>query len=264
MAIMPHQPERLTIRGINVRALRGGAGAPVLFLHGAGGRPAWLPFFEKLSQRYEVLVPEHPGFGTSDNPSWIRHVRDLAMYYLDVLDSAYQKPVHLIGHSLGGWTAAELAVRNCTRLASLTLLAPAGIRVKGVPPGDNFIWSPEEAARNRFHNQALADAALKAPPPVDDQIDEQLQNQLAAVKFGWEPRWFDPDLEKWLHRITVPTHVLWGRDDKILPAVYAALWGERVSGAQVTMVDDCGHLPQVEKADAVADKVLSFLDRVRP
>ncbi len=246
-----------------MRTLRGGSGPSVLFLHGAGGRPAWLPFFERLGQKYDVLAPEHPCFGKSDNPAWIRNVPDLAMYYLDVLDSAYQKPVHLIGHSLGGWVAAEVAARNCSRLASLTLLAPAGIRIKGVPPGDNFIWAPDEAARNRFHDQSFAEKIINAPPPTDEQVDEQLQNQLAAVKFGWEPRWFNPDLEKWLHRISVPTHVLWGSDDKILPSAYARLWGERVRGAQVTMIEACGHLPQVDKADAVADKVLAFLDRVR-
>lgn len=254
--------DRLSVRGVSVRALRGGRGPQVIFLHGAGGRPAWLPFLERLAQRYDVLVPEHPGFGASDDPKWIRNVPDLAMYYLDLLDATYKAPMHVIGHSLGGWTAAEAAVRNCSRIKTLTLIAPAGIRVKGTPPGDTFIWSPEESARHRFHAPALAEAALKAPPMTDEQMDELMQNQLAAVKFGWEPRWFNPDLEKWLHRVTVPTHVLWGKDDEILPSAYARLWGERVPGAQVTMIDACGHLPQVEKADLVADKVLAFLDRV--
>ncbi len=255
--------DHLTTRGVRVRVRRGGRGPQLMFLHGAGGWPLWLPFFEKLAQRYEVLVPEHPGFGTSENPAWIRNVPDLAMYYLDVLDATYQAPVHVIGHSLGGWTAAEAAVRNSARIASLTLLAPAGIRVKGHPPGDNFIWSPEEAARNRFHDQALADAVLAAPPPTDEQLDEQMQNNLSAVKFGWEPRWFNPDLEKWLHRVAVPTQVIWGREDKILPSVYAQLWGERVTGAEVTVLDGCGHSPHIEKVEPVAAKLLAFLDRVR-
>src|SRR5581483_4271289 len=113
-------------------------------------------------------------------------VADLAMYYLDLLDGAFAAPVHVVGHSLGGWIAAEAAVRNCRRIASLTLLAPAGIRIKGIPPGDNFIWSPEEAARNRFYDQKLAEAAIDAPPPSDEALDEMLQTRLAAVKFGWE------------------------------------------------------------------------------
>jgi pimeloyl-ACP methyl ester carboxylesterase len=104
---------------------------------------------------------------------------------------------------------------------------------------------------------------LQAPPPDDAQIDIDLQNKVAAVKFGWEPRWFNPALEKWLHRIAVPTHVLWGANDKLLPCAYAALWGERVAGAQVSMVAACGHSPHIEQCDLVIEKTFSFLDRVR-
>jgi pimeloyl-ACP methyl ester carboxylesterase len=180
-----------------------------------------------------------------------------------MLDGTYSSPVHLIGHSLGGWVAAEAAIRNTRRIASLTLLAPAGIRVKGVPPGDNFIWSPEEAIHNRFYDQRLAEALLQAPPPDDAQIDINLQNRVAAVKFGWEPRWFNPALEKWLHRIAVPTHVVWGANDELLPSAYAARWGERVAGAQISMVAACGHSPHIEQCDLVTEKTFSFLDRVR-
>src|SRR5262249_11487994 len=197
----------------------------------------------------------------SDNPAWLRNVADLAMYYLDLLDAAYAAPVDVIGHSLGGWIAAEAACRNDHRFRSLTLIAPAGIRVKGIPPGDNFIWSREEAARNQFYDQKFADALLKAVPPSEEEIEQQMQNQLAAVKFGWEPRWFNPDLEKWLHRITVPTHVLWGQEDKLLPSAYAERWRERVAGAQVTMIEACAHRPHLEQAERVADSVLAFIAR---
>jgi pimeloyl-ACP methyl ester carboxylesterase len=260
---MAQDTDRLTTRGVSVRVRRAGAGPAMLFLHGAGGWPASLPFFERLSRHYALAVPEHPCFGASDDPQWIRSVGDLAMYYLDLLDHEYAAPVHVVGHSLGGWTAAEVAVRNTGCIASLTLLAPAGIRIKGISPGDNFIWSPEEAAHNRFHDQSFADALLQAPPPTEQQLDIELQTKLAAVKFGWEPRWLNPDLEKWLHRITVPTHVIWGREDKILPSAYAKLWGERVAGAQITMIEACGHSPHVEQAEPVADQVIAFLDRVR-
>ncbi|MGB7101868.1 MAG: alpha/beta fold hydrolase [Xanthobacteraceae bacterium] len=261
---MGEETDRLVTRGVSVRVWRAGTGPPLLFLHGAGGWPAPLPFFERLSRRYALTVPEHPCFGASDDPQWLRSVADLAMYYLDLLDQVYASPVHVIGHSLGGWTAAEAAVRNVNRIASLTLLAPAGIRVKGIPPGDNFIWSPEEAAHNRFHDQSFAKTLLTAPPPNEEQLDIELQTKLAAVKFGWEPRWLNPDLEKWLHRITVPTHVVWGREDKILPSAYAKLWGERVPGAQVSMIEACGHSPHVERSDLCADKVLAFLAGERP
>jgi pimeloyl-ACP methyl ester carboxylesterase len=258
---MPEGGDRLVTRGVSVRVQRAGAGPPVLFLHGAGGWPAWLPFFERLSQHYALTVPEHPCFGGSDDPPWLRDIADLAMYYLELLDANFSAPVHVIGHSLGGWTAAEAAARNTGRIASLTLIAPAGIRVKGVPPGDIFIWSPEEFERNRFHDQSFA--AAPQVPASEEDLDIALQTRLAAVKFGWEPRLFNPDLEKWLHRINVPAHIVWGREDKILPSTYAQLWSERVSNAKVTMVEGCGHSPHVEQLDLVTEKVLGFLGGVR-
>jgi pimeloyl-ACP methyl ester carboxylesterase len=259
--VKPPEPETLVTRGTRVRVRRAGSGRPLLFLHGAGGWPAWLPFFERLAQKFAVTVPEHPGFGGSDDPHWLRDMPDLAMYYLDLLENTFAAPVHVIGHSLGGWTTAEAAVRNTHHIASLTLIAPAGIRVKGIPPGDNFIWSPEEAIRNRYHAQRFAEALLQAPPPDEAQLDLDLQNRVAAVKFGWEPRWFNPGLEKWLHRIAVPTHVIWGAQDKILPSAYAALWGERIAGAQISMIEACGHSPHIEQCDLVTEKILAFLTR---
>jgi len=259
---MTPETERLITHGVSVRVRRAGAGAPLLFLHGANGWPPWLPFFDRLAQRYAVVLPEHPGFGASDDPKWLRTVPDLGMYYLDVLDRHFSSPVHIVGHSLGGWTAAEAAVRNCGRIASLTLLAPAGLRVKGISPADIFTWSPEEAAQHRFHDpnfrEPLLDAA--AVPANEEELDIQLQSRLAAVKFAWEPRLFNPDLEKWLHRITAPTHVVWGVEDKIVPSAYAAAWRNGIPDARFTMIEACGHSPHVERCGAVADKVVAFLE----
>jgi pimeloyl-ACP methyl ester carboxylesterase len=255
---MAVQEVRHKVRDIAVRLLRNGKGEPLMFLHGASGFPGWLPFFEKLAARYDVLVPEHPGFGTSDNPPWIRNVPDVAMYYLDFLDGLGPTKVHVIGHSLGGWIAAEAAARNATQFASLTLIAPAGVRVKGIICGDNFIWSPEELVRNLFHNQSFAEKML-AHTPSDEDLDLQLTNRFMATKLGWEPRWFNPALERWLHRIQVPTYILWGREDKILPSAYAEAWRARVPGVRVDVLPECGHLPQIEKADITAEKVLAFL-----
>jgi pimeloyl-ACP methyl ester carboxylesterase len=249
------------VRDIEVRLWRDGAGTALMFLHGAAGVPAWMPFFTQLAGAHEVLLPEHPGFGHSDNPAWIRNVGDVAMYYLDFLDGL-GKQVHLVGHSLGGWIAAELAVRNCSRLASLSLIAPAGVRVKGVPSGDNFIWSPEELARNLFHDQSFAEQMI-AYTPSEEEADLQLTNRFMAAKLGWEPRWFNPALERWLHRIKVPVFVLWGREDKIMPSAYAKVWQERVPDVRVEIVPECGHLPQVEKADLAAQKILRFVEGVR-
>jgi pimeloyl-ACP methyl ester carboxylesterase len=255
---MTLQEQKHQVRDIGVRLFRAGSGEPVMFLHGAGGFPGPLPFFDRLAGRHQLFVPEHPGFGKSDNPPWIRNVQDMAMYYLDLIDGLGVERLHLIGHSLGGWIAAELAVRNCSRLATLTLLSPAGVRVKGAPPGDNFIWSPEEQAHNMFHDQKLAEQRL-ARVPTEEEAELQLVNRFMAAKLGWEPRWFNPALERWLHRITVPALVLWGAEDKLLPSRWAERWRELVPNIRVEIIPQCGHQPHVEQLDVAADRVLAFL-----
>jgi pimeloyl-ACP methyl ester carboxylesterase len=162
---------------------------------------------------------------------------------------------------LGGWLAAEILIRDRARFRSLVQLAPAGIRVKGVPAGDNFIWGPEEAMRNLYHDQAEADRLL-ALPPNEAQLDAMLHNRFTVAKFGWQPRWYDPDLEKWLHRIKLPALVVWGDDDRIMPPAYAALWRKRLPDARLVMIPECGHLPHVEHATRVAGEIHKFLEGV--
>jgi pimeloyl-ACP methyl ester carboxylesterase len=180
------------------------------------------------------------------------------MHYLDVLDDLGLESVHLVGFSLGGWIAAELAVRNATRLKTLSLIAPAGIRVKGVPMGDNFIWGPEEATRKLVYDPALAEMMIGITPS-EEETERQLHNRFMAAKLGWQPRWFNPDLERWLHRIKLPTLVLWGANDNLLPARYAELWKERVPGARVEIAPQCGHLVPVEKYDWAAQQILDLI-----
>ena len=141
----------LNVRGTQIRVLRSGSGPPLIFLHGASGHVGWLPFLERLSQRFDVIAPEHPGFGVSDDPPWLDRPSDLAYFYLDLIGALKLDRVHLMGTSLGGWIAAELAVRNASRLASLTLIGAVGILANdGAPMDDMFRMSVEENAQ-RFY-----------------------------------------------------------------------------------------------------------------
>src|ERR1700732_1301829 len=159
---------------------------------------------------------------------------DLAMFYLDLIEEAGLDRIDLIGNSLGGWLAAEILIRDRARFRSLVQLAPAGIRVKGVPCGDNFIWGPEEAVRNLYHDQSIADRLL-ALTPDEAQMDVMLRNRFTVAKLGWQPRWFNPDLEKWLHRIKLAALGGGGDDDEMMPPDYAPLWRGRVAaGGGVT------------------------------
>lgn len=252
-----------TINGCNVRFMRGGPtgnskGAPLLFLHGASGASRWLPFMEKLSEHHEVIVPEHPGFGASDSPEWLDNISDLAFFYLDLIDHLKIGGIHLVGTSIGGWLAAEVAIRNATKLASLTVVAPAGIRVKDHRKGDVFMWNAEQTARNLFHDQTFAEQML-AVPPSKEGLEVLLKNKLTSAKLAWEPRFYNPDLHKWLHRIPVPTLIIWGRQDKAMPVGYAPAWRDLIPDARLEIIENCGHVPQIEKADRFVELVGGFI-----
>ncbi len=246
-----------TVAGCKVRVLRGGKGAPLLYLHGARGGGVWLPFMEKLSAHFEVFAPDHPGFGASDTPAWLDNIGDLAYFYLDFIDKFDLKDLTLVGGSLGGWTAAEIAVRNDTALRALVLSCPAGIHVKGQPKGDIFLWSNESLVRNMYHDQKFADEIL-AVELTEDQQMTLAKNKLATARLGWQPRLYNPHLYKWLHRISVPTLLLWGDDDKVIPPAYGPAFRDLIPGSKLVVFKNCGHVPHVEKMDEWTDAVIAF------
>lgn len=242
--------QRVTIRDVSIAMQVAGSGPPLVFLHGSDGTGPWIPFYESLAATHTLYLPDHPGFGASPEVSWIRNVSDLAMLYLELLETTDVRDITIVGHALGGWIAAEMAVRSCERIASLTVLAPAGVRLAGMPSGDDFIWSPEERVRNLYADPHAADAVL-AVPPTPDAGEADIRNRFAAARYGWQPRWYDPDLEKWLHRIRVPAHVIWGEEDRYLPAAYAQVWQREVRGLRVTVLPSCGHVPHIEQPERV-------------
>ncbi len=249
--------ETVRIADCSVNVMRGGKGAPLLFLHGAAGVGAWLPFMAALSEHYDVIVADHPGFGRSDTPKWLDQLSDVAYFYLDFIEALDLDHVHLVGNSLGGWIAAEMAIRNTSRLRTLTLIGAAGIHVNGVPKGDLFLWGPEERTRNLFCDQRLAQQRL-GEPLTDEQADIALKNDLATANLAWQPRFHDPQLRKWLHRIDVPTLIVWGDSDKLFPKQYGDEYHRLIKGSRLEVLPACGHLPHIEKADAFVDLFKRF------
>jgi pimeloyl-ACP methyl ester carboxylesterase len=247
------------VRGHALKIKQDGDGPPLLFLHGAGGS-SWNPMLKLLAKSYRVLAPEHPGFGRSPTPDWMMSVGDLAFFYLDALEAMNLRNVHLVGHSLGGWTAAEIAIRSTQRLQSLTLMAPAGCR-SDVPFGDIFLWDAETATRAQFFNQTLADERIKALPNAD--LDVVLQNKATVARLAWSPRLHNPQLGYWLHRIDVPTLLIWGRDDKIVPQACHETFMAEINGARLVTIPECGHALHTEQAQTCAQTISSFHKELR-
>jgi pimeloyl-ACP methyl ester carboxylesterase len=250
--------QTIEISGCKLALVRAGKGAPLLYLHGADGLGEWPIILNTLAECCEVIVPDHPGFGGSEAPAWIDDISDLAYCYLDAIEALDLSGVHIIGQSLGGWIALEMAVRSTACLRSLTLISAAGIHVKGVPKTDIFILDPEEVARLAYADPNIGEkAATRAS--TEKYQDLAILNRIASARFGWQPRFFNPRLERWLHRVNIPTHIIWGDGDRIIPPAYAEAFHRLIPGSTLTMIPKAGHLPHVEQAEAVAEAIQSFL-----
>ena len=249
---MPHSTEIMTIDGANIRVLRGGPergdAQPLVFLHGAGGHTGWMAFLEELSQRFAVYAPEHPGFGQSDDPPWLDGVGDLAYFYLDFLKALGLERVHLMGTSLGGWIAAEMAVRDTARLASLTLVGAVGITAQGETIPDIFRMPVEENLRRFYADQERAARRVGDVAKADMRL--VAKNQATVTRLAYRPRFYNPDLSKWLHRIDVPTLLIWGAEDGLVPPAFGEAYRALIPGATLVVLPAAGHAPFDEQKDA--------------
>jgi pimeloyl-ACP methyl ester carboxylesterase len=239
---------------IHYRELGASPQPTMLFLHGAGGAESALPFLQRFAGELRIIVPDHPGFGRSPDPPWLDNIHDAAYACLELIESLDLRNLHLVGASLGGWIALEVAVRNASRLRSLTVIGAPGIRPGQIPTGDLFMWTPEERVRNLVADPALADEIL-ALPQTPEQADMAMRNHFTTAKLCWEPRFFDPGLEKWLHRIRVPTQVIWGAEDRLFPVEYGRRLAGLMPGSRFSLIPGCGHLPQLERPGRLAELV---------
>jgi pimeloyl-ACP methyl ester carboxylesterase len=255
-------PTKLAVRGCNISLTRAGKGRPLLILHGASGPGTWTGCLPELAARHDVLLPEHPGFGGSDTPSWLDNVGDLVNFYLDFLDQLDLRNVDLVGFSLGGWVAAELAVRNASRLSSLTLVSAAGINVPGAKRIDPFMLGDEQRILAFFHDPDRAKEMVKHVVRPENE-DTNFKNQTTTARLVWQPRDYDPHLHKWLHRIKVPVHVIWGANDRLFPKEYAQAYQRLIPGSKLTIIPECGHVPPIEQRAAFLAALEGFLEGKR-
>ena len=248
------------LNGCKLHIQRGGGGEPVLFLHGAQGLAGWDPGLQALAKRFDVIAPDHPGFGRSTGSELIDDVSDLAFFYLDLLEQLKLDRVNIVGQCVGGWIAMEMAIRSTRRIKSLTLVNSAGIRVPGVPRADMFICGPDELMTLLFAGDAAKawQQQWRQSPELEDIYE---RNSGAAARFCWQPRLCNLKLERWLHRIDVPTHIVWGAEAKVIPAANAKALQGLIKGATAATLPACGHLAHFEQPEALAAEVASFVRR---
>jgi pimeloyl-ACP methyl ester carboxylesterase len=249
--------ERLQVGAGEVRLLRAGSGPPLLFLHAAGGG-GWTPFLDGLSRSFDVLAPDHPGFDESEQTEEMEGVDDLVYHYLRLLDLLGLETVTLVGASLGGWIAAEIAVHSPERVERLVLMSPAGLRMPEAPPADLFATPVDRLIPMLFHDPSVAEGLFPAEPSVDDII-RAYHNNTAFARYAWRPFLNDPKLERRLYRITAPTLVLWPDDDRVIPRAHAERYVERIADARLEVIEDCGHAMYGEKPEEFTSALLAFV-----
>ncbi|OLB98241.1 MAG: hypothetical protein AUH30_08275 [Candidatus Rokubacteria bacterium 13_1_40CM_68_15] len=256
---MVEQEVALKVRGKSIELRQGGEGLPLLYLHGAGTY-IWMPVHDRLARRRRVFLPVHPGFGASEGLDEIEDIEDLVFHTVDVMDELGLEQADVVGLSLGGWLAAELALRHPHRVRRLVLANAAGTRVAGVPRGNIFMATPAKSRALLFHDPTSKLAMTlvpDAPPP--DRMETILRGREAAARLLWHPHVAQRKLTSRLGRITAPTLVVWGADDKLLPLAYGEAYANGIPGARLAVIEKSAHLPPFEHPERFADVVLSFL-----
>jgi pimeloyl-ACP methyl ester carboxylesterase len=249
------------INGIRIEIIERGGGRPLLFLHPGIGIKATAPVLDRLAERARVIAPSHPGFGGSAQPPSFNSIDDLAYFYLDLLDELDLDRTIVAGVSLGGWIAAEMAVKSCARISHLVLANPVGIKVGDRETrdiADIFALTEEQFAEMAFFDPSAGRHDYKAMPEAE--VREVARNREATARYGWSPYMHDPKLKARLHRIRVPTLLLWGTADRILAQPYGQAYCAAIAGARFEPIERAGHFPHLEQPDEFARRIFAFVD----
>jgi pimeloyl-ACP methyl ester carboxylesterase len=254
-----YSEETLNVRGRKTRLYRGGNGPCLLFLHDPFC-PFWLPVHDQLAAHYEVLLPIQPGFaGSEDGFDQFEVMEDLVFHHLDLCASLRIDHPVLAGASFGGWIAAEWAVRYSDTLKSLMLIDPLGLRLDEAPAADVFGLDTAALRRAVFADPAgaLAMEILPETPPADAIVSTLLARRTLA-RFAWQfPD--NPRLRRYLDRVKLPTMILWGEHDRVVPAAHGKAYRDGISGAKLATVAGAGHLPHIEAPAVCVDVIRNFL-----
>lgn len=251
------------VQGIATHLFEAGpATAPaLLYLHGTSLGNLWLDYHNLLARDFHVFAPDTPGFGLTERPDWMRDMSDYVLYFRDLLDTLGIAEAHVVGHSLGGWMAAELAVWYPERVSKLVLSNAAGIRVKGSPIADLFAMNPQELVMACFDN--LAAAMPLMPTEMNNAyLIQMYKERTTLASLAWNPH-FDPKLARRLASVHCPTLVIWGENDRLIPVVYGTTFHSLISDSQFVRLAGTGHMPMFELPEEWAQHIGNFLQEGR-
>jgi pimeloyl-ACP methyl ester carboxylesterase len=247
----------IATRHVPVRYLEGGQGEPLVYLHGAGGVTAADPLLNLLAQNHHIFAPLLPGYGDSEEAPSVRDMLDFTLHTWDVVAALGLKDPVLVGHSMGGMIAAEMAAISPNDVSRLALLAPAGLWLDEHPAPDIFALLPYQLPEYLFHDPEAGAALMGARQGIGDP--EFLKAFLVqnARQMGMAGRILFPiperGLSERLYRIKAKTVVVWGESDRMIPPVYAKGFVEGIAGARLVSVAKAGHMLGLEQPAKVAE-----------
>ena len=259
---MTTDSKTLNIGGIETAVAVKGSGAPLVYLHGAFGYQGWHPFLDKLAKNFTVYAPLHPGFGENSTIDAIDDILDLTLYHYDLLDALNLDAPAVVGHFLGAMTAAEMAALRPGSVGKLVLASPAGIWLDETPGADYYATPMDEMRGILFADPESPAAKALLPEPADDlergtQIIERVRSLATVGKFLWPIP--DKGIKKRLSRITAPTLIIVGGEDKIVPPAYANEFASRITDASTQTLPNAGHMLMLEQPDQFAAAITDFL-----
>jgi pimeloyl-ACP methyl ester carboxylesterase len=240
--------ETHTVNGVKIVALSAGRGEPLVFLHGAGTFHGF-EFARPWAERYRVLIPFHPGFGPSGDDPAMTDLHDYVMHYLDLFDALELARVRLVGFSLGGYLAAKFAMEHSHRLHKLVLVAPAGLRDAKHPTVDVLALPGEQLPALLVSNFDVIKRHLPTKPDLDF-LGDRYREMGTVARLLWERPW-DPKMPRYLHRIRIPTQLVWGAEDRLIPSAQIESWRRLIPHAEARVFKDAGHLVLDEAPEAV-------------
>ncbi len=242
---------------------------PVVYLHSASGEAAGLTFLERLAASRRVIAPVFPGFGTSEGIERIEDIEDAAFHVLDVMDRLEIDSADLVGMSMGGWMAAEVAVRWPERVRRMVLVNPVGLYVEGSPITEIFGRHLDELAGELFADPEFPIAQLmrlieesgRDPTSIPfDLVRPFIQAEAVTAKIGWNPYLHNPKLRGRLGRITAPTLVVHAVHDGIVPRGHAEAYVAGIPRSGLVDLDRAAHLAVIERPDELSELVAAHLD----
>jgi pimeloyl-ACP methyl ester carboxylesterase len=251
----------LVVNGATIEAVDRGKGRTILFLHpGIGIDPA-APVLAALDRGGRVIAPSHPGFGTSQLPKGMTTVDDVSYFYLDLLDQLDLRDVLVVGIGLGGWIAAEIAVKDCSRFSQLVMANAVGVKIGDRETRDIVdIWSLlfDEYNALAYFDPNVGKRDYKTLPAAESLA--AARNREAYGRFCWSPYMHNPKLKGRLHRIRIPTLFLWGTADRILSDKYGRAYCGMIAGAKFEPIERAGHFPHIEQPEEFARRALAFAE----